>query len=208
MVRGPGQPAVSTDRRQCLAKSLRAPQAAALPKPSGVALEQSLHCQPRPDRRRSCSSSQALSRCPPHIDRSSSAPTAHLLFRREPCPCMPLHSHTSSSAKIRRCCVDSLNSLLFAPHLLRLRESKALFFSLLSLGPCFRLSPCFCLALLLCSDSGEPLLLRFRSLAFCFSIDCCLCLTLFCFFKPLLLRFLGLALCFGVGSRLGLVRAR
>src|SRR5262249_41730474 len=85
---------------------------------------------------------------------------------------------------------------------------RALFFSLLSLGPCFRLSPCFCLALLLCSDSGEPLLLRFRSLAFCFSIDCCLCLTLFCFFKPLLLRFLGLALCFGVGSRLGLVRAR
>src|SRR5262249_28855766 len=38
-------------------------------------------------------------------------PQLSLLFRREPCPCMPLHSHTSSSAKIRRCCVDSLNSL-------------------------------------------------------------------------------------------------
>src|SRR6516162_4430985 len=37
-------------------------------------------------------------------------PQLSLLFRREPCPCMPLHSHTSSSAKIRRCCVDSLNS--------------------------------------------------------------------------------------------------
>src|SRR5262249_55332711 len=39
-------------------------------------------------------------------------PQLSLLFRREPCPCMPLHSHTSSSAKIRRCCVDSLNSPL------------------------------------------------------------------------------------------------
>src|SRR5262249_4536932 len=37
-------------------------------------------------------------------------PQLSLLFRREPCPCMPLHSHTSSPAKIRRCCVDSLNS--------------------------------------------------------------------------------------------------
>src|SRR5262249_24697251 len=37
-------------------------------------------------------------------------PQLSLLFRRDPCPCMPLHSHTSSSAKIRRCCVDSLNS--------------------------------------------------------------------------------------------------
>src|SRR5262249_20851013 len=37
-------------------------------------------------------------------------PQLSLLFRREPCPCMPLHSHTSSSAKIRRCSVDSLNS--------------------------------------------------------------------------------------------------
>src|SRR5262249_40860299 len=37
-------------------------------------------------------------------------PQLGLLFRREPGPCMPLHSHTSSSAKIRRCCVDSLNS--------------------------------------------------------------------------------------------------
>src|SRR5215472_16082064 len=32
-------------------------------------------------------------------------PQLSLLFRREPGPCMPLHSHTSSSAKIRRCCV-------------------------------------------------------------------------------------------------------
>src|SRR6516225_2726002 len=37
-------------------------------------------------------------------------PQLGLLFRREPCPCMPLHSRTSLSAKIRRCCVDSLNS--------------------------------------------------------------------------------------------------
>src|SRR5262249_15609750 len=37
-------------------------------------------------------------------------PQLSLLVRREPCLCMPLHSHTSSSAKIRRCCVDSLNS--------------------------------------------------------------------------------------------------
>src|SRR5262249_23110492 len=37
-------------------------------------------------------------------------PQLSLLFRREPCPCMPLHSHTSSSAKIRSGCVDSLNS--------------------------------------------------------------------------------------------------
>jgi hypothetical protein len=31
------------------------------------------------------------------------------LLRREPCPCIPLHTHTSSSGKIRRCCVDRLN---------------------------------------------------------------------------------------------------
>src|SRR5262249_40738239 len=37
-------------------------------------------------------------------------PQLSLLFRREPAPSMPLHSHPSSSAKIRRCCVDSLNS--------------------------------------------------------------------------------------------------
>src|SRR5215469_1941492 len=36
-------------------------------------------------------------------------PQLNPLFRREPCPCMPLHPHTSSSAKIRRCCVDRLN---------------------------------------------------------------------------------------------------
>src|SRR5262249_46782280 len=37
-------------------------------------------------------------------------PELSLLLRRNPCPCMPLHPHTSSSGKIRRCCVDSLNS--------------------------------------------------------------------------------------------------
>src|SRR6267378_7572061 len=31
------------------------------------------------------------------------------LLRREPRPCVPLHTHTSSSGKIRRCCVDRLN---------------------------------------------------------------------------------------------------
>src|SRR5208282_5412015 len=40
-------------------------------------------------------------------------PEFGLLLRREPCPRIPLHTHTSSSAKIRRCCVDRLNS----PHL-------------------------------------------------------------------------------------------
>jgi hypothetical protein len=35
--------AMLTDRRQCHAKSLRVPQASALPEFSGVALEQSLH---------------------------------------------------------------------------------------------------------------------------------------------------------------------
>src|SRR5713101_2901836 len=37
-------------------------------------------------------------------------PELCLLLRREPCPCIPLHNHTSSSGKIRRCCVDRLNS--------------------------------------------------------------------------------------------------
>src|SRR5713226_2215690 len=37
-------------------------------------------------------------------------PTLALLLRREPRPCVPLHTHTSSSGKIRRCCVDRLNS--------------------------------------------------------------------------------------------------
>src|SRR5262249_36089394 len=37
-------------------------------------------------------------------------PQLSLLFRREPCPCMPLHSHLPSSATISRCCLDSLNS--------------------------------------------------------------------------------------------------
>src|SRR6266568_346479 len=36
-------------------------------------------------------------------------PELSLLLRREPCPCIPLHTHTSSSGKIRRCCVDRLN---------------------------------------------------------------------------------------------------
>src|SRR5271169_3988640 len=37
-------------------------------------------------------------------------PELSLLLRREPCPCIPLHNHTSSSGKIRRCCVDRLKS--------------------------------------------------------------------------------------------------
>src|SRR5258708_23604383 len=37
-------------------------------------------------------------------------PKFSLLLRREPCPCMPFHAHTSSSRKIRRCCVERLNS--------------------------------------------------------------------------------------------------
>src|SRR5262249_33962978 len=37
-------------------------------------------------------------------------PQLSLLFRREPCPVVPLHSHTSSAARIRRCCFDSLNA--------------------------------------------------------------------------------------------------
>src|SRR5664279_4562996 len=36
-------------------------------------------------------------------------PELSLLLRREPYPCIPLHTHTSSSGKIRRCCVDRLN---------------------------------------------------------------------------------------------------
>src|SRR5665213_503848 len=36
-------------------------------------------------------------------------PQLSLLLRREPCPCSPLHMRTSSSGKIRRCCVDRLN---------------------------------------------------------------------------------------------------
>src|SRR5258708_33428118 len=36
-------------------------------------------------------------------------PKLGLLLRREPRPCVPLHTHTSSSGKIRRCCVDRLN---------------------------------------------------------------------------------------------------
>src|SRR5258708_21057939 len=37
-------------------------------------------------------------------------PKFSLLLRREPGPCMPFHAHTSSSRKIRRCCVERLNS--------------------------------------------------------------------------------------------------
>src|SRR5216683_4891154 len=36
-------------------------------------------------------------------------PNLSPLLRREPPPCVPLHTHTSSSGKIRRCCVDRLN---------------------------------------------------------------------------------------------------
>jgi hypothetical protein len=36
-------------------------------------------------------------------------PELSLLSRCEPCPCIPLHAHTSSSGKIRRCCVDRLS---------------------------------------------------------------------------------------------------
>src|SRR6267143_381773 len=36
-------------------------------------------------------------------------PKLGLLLPREPRPCVPLHTHTSSSRKIRRCCVDRLN---------------------------------------------------------------------------------------------------
>src|SRR6266700_1446723 len=41
-------------------------------------------------------------------------PELSLLLRREPCPCIPLHTHTSSSGKIRRCCVDRLNPPLIS----------------------------------------------------------------------------------------------
>src|SRR6266702_3935426 len=43
-------------------------------------------------------------------------PEISLLLRREPCPCIPLHTHTSSSGKIRRCCVDRLNPPLESGH--------------------------------------------------------------------------------------------
>src|SRR5580765_883968 len=36
-------------------------------------------------------------------------PKFSLLLRREPCPCIPFHAHTSSSRMIRRCCVERLN---------------------------------------------------------------------------------------------------
>jgi hypothetical protein len=41
-------------------------------------------------------------------------PELSLLLRREPYPRIPFHSHTSSSGKIRRCCVDRLNPPLLA----------------------------------------------------------------------------------------------
>ena len=41
-------------------------------------------------------------------------PQLSLLLWCEPYPCIPLHSHTSSSGKIRRCCVDRLNPPLKA----------------------------------------------------------------------------------------------
>src|SRR5262245_6664893 len=36
-------------------------------------------------------------------------PELSLPLRRKPCPSIPLHTHTCSSCKIRRCCVDRLN---------------------------------------------------------------------------------------------------
>jgi hypothetical protein len=35
-------------------------------------------------------------------------PELGLLPWRDPCPCIPLHTHTSPSGKSRRCCVDRL----------------------------------------------------------------------------------------------------
>jgi len=46
--------------------------------------------------------------CVVSIALNSSASTSCTL-RCKPCPCIPLHAHTSSSGKIRRCCVDRLN---------------------------------------------------------------------------------------------------
>src|SRR6516165_1023854 len=55
------------------------------------------------------------------------------LLRREPCPSITLHPHTSSSGKIRRCCVDRLNSppkadirswILLTGHIVALRRTK------------------------------------------------------------------------------------
>ena len=43
IARAPVRSAVATDQRQCHARPLLAPQASALPKLSGVALEQFLH---------------------------------------------------------------------------------------------------------------------------------------------------------------------
>src|SRR5436190_4520545 len=48
-------------------------------------------------------------------------PKFSLLLRREPCPCMPFHAHTSSSRKIRRCCVERLNT----PGIADIRRSLA-----------------------------------------------------------------------------------
>src|SRR5262249_24947083 len=70
------QSGVSTEHRKCHAISLRALQASVLLELFGVAREQCLHRLPAPDKGRSCSASQALGRCPPHIDRSSIAPKA------------------------------------------------------------------------------------------------------------------------------------
>src|SRR6266850_1184731 len=47
-------------------------------------------------------------------------PKLGLLLRREPRPCVPLHTHPSSSGKIRRCCVDRLN-----PPSILLKNSKS-----------------------------------------------------------------------------------
>src|SRR5262249_26920687 len=79
---------------------------------------------------------------------------------------------------------------LFAPLLLGLRGSEALFLRLLGLRPRFRLgfglavllglkhSFCFCPALLLGLKSSRQLLLRFLGLAPCCCLSLCLCLPL------------------------------
>jgi hypothetical protein len=73
--RGRGRSAGSTGPPQCRAISLRVPQALAPPQPSDAAAVQCRHREPISGRHRSCSASQAHGRCPPRIDRSSSAPT-------------------------------------------------------------------------------------------------------------------------------------
>src|SRR6516164_2600526 len=124
-VEGLVRSAVSTDRRQYPARSPRAPQASALPQLSGAAPEQCHHCEPGYDRHRSCSSSQAPERYPPHIDRSSSAPKAQPSAATSTISVQSPPSHTSFSSKIRRCCVDRLNPPHKADIGQTMRESPA-----------------------------------------------------------------------------------